>query len=135
MRFTASLPRFYFSLLSCYMLCLLISATNKKVVVCRAKYTGLMDRKISSYIFPICHFCVGLSNVEMEGRKKKSVIQNLYGGFFFLDSYLLSVVREEKLQSVNSPRVSETTNLRGGESPPKEISPLTTAGVKTRGVH
>lgn len=94
MRFTASLPRFYFSLLSRYMLCLLISATNMKVVVCRAKYMGLMDRKISSYIFPICHFCVGLSNVKMERRKKK--IYNTKFVWWFLFFRVLSVLSGER---------------------------------------
>lgn len=77
MKFTAFPPRFYFSLLSCYMLCLLISATNKKVVVCSAKYTGLTDRKISSCIFPVCLLCRSFKC--RDGRKKKnSITQNLF---------------------------------------------------------
>lgn len=122
-------------------------------------------------------FCIGLSNAEMEGRKKyNALIQHLYycnlicmqvercmlplmwcpwvaagsrrlhstqalhqahssslleivvlnlshmkmkhisGWFFWL--HLLSMKREQKLQSINSPCISEIPNLRQAEPPP-----------------
>lgn len=73
------LSQLLFSLLSCDKLCLLISVTNTNVVMCSAKDTGLIDRKTSSYIFPICHLlCRPFKCTDGEEKKKYSLIQNLH---------------------------------------------------------